>query len=175
MDINYYPLSRELGKKLKQAGMRLAVAESCTAGDLSRMITRVPGSAAWFECGFITYSNESKTSMLGVDRKLIKEHGAVSKEVAVEMAIGALNHSIADFSASITGIAGPDGGTPEKPVGTVWIAVALKNGHCEARKTLFESGRKHVRMCAATYALNWLIKEVENVLKTKELNKKLKV
>lgn len=175
MDVNCYPLSRCLGEKLEAAGMMIAVAESCTGGDLSRVITRVPGSAAWFDRGFITYTNESKTEMLGVDAKLIKEHGAVSGEVAKAMATGVLDHSHADISAGITGIAGPSGGTPEKPVGTVWIAVALKNGHCEARRTLFESGRKHVRMSAVAYTLNWLCEEIEKFLKNKKLSERINV
>ena len=158
MDINSYPLSRQLGEQLSAAGMKIAVAESCTGGDLSRIITRVMGSSQWFDRGFITYSNQSKIEMLGVDAALIKTQGAVSEEVAI-----AIDHSDADITVGITGVAGPEGGTPEKPVGTVWIAVALKNGHCEVRKTFFESGRKHIRMCTVAYTLRWLLQEIEKL------------
>ena len=161
MDINNYPLSRRLGLALKNAGMKLAVAESCTGGGLSRIITRVPGCSAWFDRGFVTYSNESKIEMLRVSPDSLQQYGAVSEQIAREMALGVLAHSHADISASITGIAGPSGGTPEKPVGTVWIGVALKGGNVECRKVFFESGRQHVRVCAIAYTLNWLYETVE--------------
>ncbi len=160
MDVNHYPLSRQLGLVLKNAGMKLVAAESCTGGGFSQVVTRVAGSSAWFDRGFVTYSNESKAELLGVNPDTIKKYGAVSKEVAHEMAVGALKHSRADIAVSITGIAGPGGGTPEKPVGTVWIGVARKNSSCECRKVFFESGRKHVRNCAIAYALRWLMDEV---------------
>ncbi|WP_423063853.1 CinA family protein [Candidiatus Paracoxiella cheracis] len=175
MDVNNYPLSRRLGLALKDAGMKLALAESCTGGGMARVITRVPGSSAWFDRGFVTYSNESKIEMLGVDPKNLEQYGAVSEQVAREMALGALKHSHADITASITGVAGPGGGTPEKPVGTVWIGVALKNGQVECRKVFFESGRKHVRVCAIAFALNWLYEEVKKLLETNALNKNAKV
>jgi len=175
VDVNNYPLSRRVGLALKDAGMKLVLAESCTGGGMARVITRVPGSSAWFDRGFVTYSNESKIEMLGVNPEVLEQHGAVSEQVAREMALGALKHSNADISASITGIAGPGGGTPEKPVGTVWIGVALKGGHVECRKTFFASGRKHVRVCAIAYALNWLYEEVEKLVKTNKLGKDTKV
>lgn len=169
MDVNNYPLSRRLGMALKNAGMTLALAESCTGGGMARVITRVPGSSAWFDCGFVTYSNESKIEMLGVNSESLKKYGAVSKQVAHEMALGALKHSHADISASITGVTGPGGGTLEKPVGTVWIGIAIKNGPVECRRTFFESGRKHVRVCAIAYTLNWLYEKVEKLLKINKL------
>ena len=156
MDVNNYPLARKLGLQLKAAGKTLAVAESCTGGGLARVITRVPGSSEWFDRGFVTYSNLSKVEMLGVDETLINKCGAVSEEVARQMALGVIKHSHADFSVSVTGVAGPGGGTLQKPVGTVWIGLALKNGCCECHKAFFESGRKHVRVCSIAYALNWL-------------------
>ena len=167
MDINNYPLGRKLGLALKAAGMTVAVAESCTGGGLARVITRVPGSSVWFDRGFITYSNSAKVDMLAVDAKAIEQYGAVSEEVACQMALGVIKHSHADISASITGIAGPSGGTPEKPVGTVWIGVALKNGQCECRKAFFESGRKHVRVCAIAYTLKSLTEEVARQMESK--------
>lgn len=175
MDVNNYPLSRRLGLALKNAGIKLVLAESCTGGGMARVITRVPGSSAWFDRGFVTYSNDAKVEMLGVNPESIATHGAVSEHVAREMALGALKHSHAEISASITGVAGPGGGTLEKPVGTVWIGIALKNGHVECRKTFFESGRKHVRVCAIAYALNWLYEETEKLLETNKLGDNIKV
>ena len=169
MDINNYPLGRELGLELKAAGMTVAVAESCTGGGLARVITRVPGSSAWFDRGFVTYSNSAKIEMLGVDAKTIEQCGAVSEAVAHQMALGVIKHSHADIGASITGVAGPSGGTPENPVGTVWVAVALKNGHCECRKAFFQSGRKHIRVCAIAYTLKWLTAEVKKLVELKAL------
>ena len=160
MDVNNYPLSRQLGMALKAKGLKLAVAESCTGGGFCRVITRVPGSSAWFDRGFFTYSNASKEEMLGVDPKLIEQYGAVSEPVAREMALGALKNSQADVTVSITGTAGPSGGTLEKPVGTVWFGFAQKNNKCQTHKAFFESGRKHVRLCAISYALKWLLKTV---------------
>ncbi|AAO90570.1 CinA family protein [Coxiella burnetii] len=161
MDVNHYPLSRQLGLALKAKGLKLSAAESCTGGGFSRVITRVPGSSAWFDCSFVTYSNISKVELLGVDPQLIEKDGAVSESVAREMALGALKRSHADIAVSITGIAGPSGGTPEKPVGTVWIGIAKKGRNAVCRKTFFESGRKNVRNCAIAYALKWLIECVK--------------
>lgn len=126
MDVNSYPLSRQLGLILKEKGMKLAVTESCTGGGFCRVITRVPGSSSWFERGFITYSDSAKEELLEIDPQLIKREGAVSETVAREMAVGALKRSHADIALSITGIAGPSGGIPDKPVGTVWFGIAKK-------------------------------------------------
>ena len=105
-------------------GLKIATAESCTGGLIAALLTSIAGSSDVFERGFVTYSNEAKAQAIGVDPELIREHGAVSAPVAVAMAIGALEHSLADASVSVTGIAGPGGGSAEKPVGLVFIAVA---------------------------------------------------
>lgn len=120
-------LAAELGAALKKKGWNLALAESCTGGMAAQTITAIPGSSAWFERGFVTYSNLSKIELLGVNPETLEQYGAVSEQAAREMALGALSHSNADIAAAITGIAGPDGGTAEKPVGTVCFACATKH------------------------------------------------
>lgn len=157
-----YTLSQQLGFILRDRKLKLVVAESCTAGGLSENITAVPGSSEWFDRGFVTYSNDAKIELLGVRYKTLEKHGAVSEEVAMEMAKGSLYHSHADISLSITGIAGPGGGTPEKPVGTVWFALAHRNGYCKARLGQFTSGRNHVRSSAISFALHWLLEYFDN-------------
>ncbi len=156
MDVHIYPKSRILGALLKQQQLKLATAESCTGGGLAFWITSVSGSSDYLERGFVTYTNESKIQLLGVDAHLIEKHGAVSKEVAAEMARGALKNSQADIALSITGVAGPLGGSPEKPVGTVCFGLALRDGTCETRKMLFSPGRSHVRAQTIGFALDWL-------------------
>ena len=120
----FEPAVRVLAQALRTAGLKLATAESCTGGLIAAACTAVAGSSDWFERGFVTYSNEAKTEMLGVPAALIAAHGAVSAEVAQAMAEGALAHSRADLAVAVTGIAGPGGATPGKPVGTVWLSVA---------------------------------------------------
>lgn len=114
MDLNSYHLSRRLGFSLKDRGLKLAAAESCTGGEFCRIITCVPGSSAWFDCGFVTYRNRSKIKCLGVNFGLIEKEGAVSRAVACEMAFGVLERSDADIAVGITGIAGPSGGAKKK-------------------------------------------------------------
>jgi nicotinamide-nucleotide amidase len=116
-----------LAQALRRRGWRLASAESCTGGLIAAACTAVAGSSDWFERGFVTYSNAAKTEMLGVDAALIAEHGAVSDAVACAMATGAIARSQAQLSVAVTGIAGPGGATPGKPVGTVWLAVAARD------------------------------------------------
>lgn len=115
-----------LGDALREQGAQLATAESCTGGLIAALCTSVAGSSDWFDRGFVTYSNAAKTEQLGVPASLIDVHGAVSEEVARAMALGALAHSNADWAASVTGIAGPGGAVPGKPVGTVWVALAKR-------------------------------------------------
>ncbi len=115
-------LSEQVGLALKARGATVTTAESCTGGWLAKAITDIAGSSAWFERGFVTYSNEAKAQMIGVREETLAQHGAVSESVVVEMAIGALKAARADFAVAISGIAGPDGGSEEKPVGTVWFA-----------------------------------------------------
>lgn len=158
ININY-ALSQQLGRALESRGLTLTLAESCTGGGTAEEITAVDGCSAWFDRGFVTYSNDAKIELLGVKSKTIQQFGAVSPEVAKEMAMGALNHSHADISLSITGIAGPSGGTPEKPVGLVWFSIANKRtGSCQARMQQFTGGRKNVRVQSIQYGLSWLIR-----------------
>ncbi|WP_457330509.1 CinA family protein, partial [Rhizobacter sp. P5_C2] len=120
----FEPAVLALARVLRQRGGSIATAESCTGGLIAAACTSVAGSSDWFERGFVTYSNEAKTQMLGVPAALIAQHGAVSEEVARAMAEGALRHSPARFAVAVTGIAGPGGAVPGKPVGTVWLAWA---------------------------------------------------
>lgn len=159
MDVFTYPLSCQLGMLLQTAGIKLATAESCTAGGLCWEITRVPGSSAWFDRGFVTYSNESKMDLLHVKASTLKKYGAVSEQVAREMALGALKNSDAQVAISVTGVAGPTGGTAEKPVGLVWLGLAQDN-QCECRQIFLDSGRHHIRSGTVVYALNWLIEAI---------------
>lgn len=156
-------LSQQLGELLKANNLKLALAESCTGGLAAEYITAVAGSSAWFDCGFVTYSNASKIKMLGVSTTSLDNYGAVSEAVANEMAAGALTHSQADISASITGIAGPDGGSEEKPVGTVCFAWAKKqDGKITAvtATTLFQGDRQAIRHQAVSYLMANLIKKL---------------
>ncbi|OGT37912.1 MAG: hypothetical protein A3F12_07170 [Gammaproteobacteria bacterium RIFCSPHIGHO2_12_FULL_38_14] len=124
--------------------LKLATAESCTGGGLSFWITSIPGSSTWFERGFVTYSNESKIEILGVKTETLEKYGAVSRETAIEMAEGALKKSHANIALAITGIAGPDGGSKEKPVGTVWIALADSQSTV-ASCTVYQGDRNIIR------------------------------
>jgi nicotinamide-nucleotide amidase len=138
-------LSNALGLALKQKGWMLALAESCTGGMTAQYITAIAGSSAWFDAGFVTYSNEAKTSMLDVKPETIVQYGAVSEETAMEMAMGALSHSQARIAAAITGIAGPDGGSADKPVGTVCFAYVTTDGTQLSTTHQFNGNREKVR------------------------------
>ena len=134
----------------------VATAESCTGGLVSAALTAIPGSSAVFTHGFVTYANEAKQDLLGVDEALIQQHGAVSRQVAEQMAAGARLRSRSDIAISITGVAGPGGGTAEKPVGLVWFALAGPFGIRADRKVFPESSRDVVRLLAARHALRSL-------------------
>src|SRR5215469_3217637 len=125
-DKDLFDLSTRVGQKLRVAGRRLATAESCTGGWVAKACTDVAGSSQWFECGFVTYSNAAKVRDLGVSEATLASHGAVSEPTVREMAAGALRVSGADIAVAISGIAGPEGGTPTKPVGTVWFGLAWR-------------------------------------------------
>ena len=127
-DSELMQLSEQVGQALKARGATVTTAESCTGGWVAKVITDIAGSSAWFERGFVTYSNEAKAQMIGVREETLAQHGAVSEPVVVEMVIGALKAARADYAVSISGIAGPDGGSEEKPVGTVWFAFATARG-----------------------------------------------
>lgn len=135
----------QLAEILIENNLTLAVAESCTGGMLAQQCTSLSGSSDWFECGFVTYSYASKTRLLDVQADVLKEHGAVNKEVAEQMASGVLNHCDADISVSITGIAGPGGGSESKPIGTVYIATAVKHQSANAKHHYFHGNRQLVR------------------------------
>jgi nicotinamide-nucleotide amidase len=147
----------ELGPALKQREWKCAAAESCTGGGLSYWITAVPGSSNWFERGFITYSNTAKIECLGVSPLTLNQFGSVSEQTAREMAQGALEQSQAQVSVAITGIAGPDGGTREKPVGTVWIAHASIDSETVAICHHFSGDRQQIRLESIYAALNKLM------------------
>jgi nicotinamide-nucleotide amidase len=157
-------LAERLGCLLIERGEWLAAAESCTGGWLAQSVTAIAGSSTWFDRGFVTYSNAAKADMLGVSDSTLARHGAVSEAVARAMAQGVLTHSRADWSVAITGIAGPSGGSPEKPVGTVCFAWASKEGGCEAKTCLFSGDRASVREQSVRYALNGLIDRVESAV-----------
>lgn len=150
-------LAAEVGRALKAHGWMLATAESCTGGGVAQAITAIAGSSAWFERGFITYSNLSKQQMLGVQESTLVSHGAVSEAVVREMAEGALRYSKADVSVAVSGIAGPGGGTPGKPVGTVWFAWATKQGITVAQLHHFSGDRAKVRAQAVRIALRGVL------------------
>jgi nicotinamide-nucleotide amidase len=148
-------LEEATGSLLRERGLTLATAESCTGGLLGSLVTRVPGSSTWYRQGWITYANESKTSALGVPAELWQREGAVSEAVAEAMAAGARRLSGASHALSITGIAGPEGGSPEKPVGLVYIGLASPGG-CAVTRHVFPGDRETIRLFAARAALNRL-------------------
>ncbi|MGH7004384.1 MAG: CinA family protein [Alphaproteobacteria bacterium] len=154
-------LARELGRQLQHRGYRLATAESCTGGWLAQAVTSIAGSSAWFERGFVTYSNAAKEEMLGVKPETLARFGAVSAETAIGMAEGALMHSRSDISVAITGIAGPEGSSEDKPVGTVWFAWAGGGRPPVAVCEHFEGGRDTVRRRAVETALSGLIERLQ--------------
>ncbi len=148
--------SRHLGDALRQRGWMAATAESCTGGGIAYAITEISGSSAWFDRGFVTYSNAAKQAQLGVAAATLAAHGAVSEPVVREMALGALAHSAAQVAVAISGIAGPDGGTPDKPVGTVWMAWSCRDGRMLSRYHHFDGDRRAVREQAILEALRGL-------------------
>jgi nicotinamide-nucleotide amidase len=150
-------LARRLGTLARKRKIDVVTAESCTGGGVATAMTRISGSAKWFERGFVTYSNVAKKEMLGVSQETLNKHGAVSEEVAIEMARGALKRSHADVSVAITGIAGPTGGVPGKPVGTVHFAWGVRGGPVQARRFRFEGDRVAVRLQSVYVAIQGLI------------------
>jgi len=151
-----HQLAIRVGNKLREARLMLATAESCTGGMVATAITDISGSSVWFERGFVTYSNQAKTEMIGVPPELIEKHGAVSVPVARAMAEGALSNSRAQVSLSITGVAGPGGGTPEKPVGMVSFGWSNRL-HTSVETLVFKGDREQIRVQAAAHALRGLL------------------
>ena len=153
---DFEPAVLALADALRARGLAITTAESCTGGLMAAACTAVAGSSDWFERGFVTYSNDAKTDMLGVEASLIARVGAVSGEVARAMAEGALCHSLADLAVAITGIAGPGGATPGKPVGTVWLAVARRGEPAMAELLQLRGDRSAIRAQTAAIALQRL-------------------
>ena len=146
----------DIAQRMQQRRWLLVTAESCTGGGLAQQVTSLPGSSAWFDRGFVTYSNAAKQELLDVPEALIDEYGAVSEEIVVAMVRGALAHSRAQLAVAITGIAGPDGGSKAKPVGTVWFAWATET-KTRSTRNLFEGDRQAIRSQSEQYALQGLL------------------
>jgi nicotinamide-nucleotide amidase len=151
-------LATLVGQALKTRGASLTAAESCTGGGIAEAVTRISGSSEWFERGFVTYSNDAKAEMLGVERATLAGFGAVSEETAREMAAGALAHSRATHALSVTGIAGPTGGSPDKPVGTVCFGWAAQGGKPVSETRHFDGDREAVRRASVIHALQGLLR-----------------
>lgn len=163
MDAEIITWATRLGELLQARGWMATTAESCTGGGVACAITAIAGSSAWFDRSFVTYTNQAKAEMLGIAAELIEQHGAVSQPVVEAMALGALTHSTAQLSVAISGIAGPGGATPDKPVGLVWFAWAAKGQEgrvfCEERR--FAGNRDEVRQQAILAALKGMCKFIQ--------------
>ena len=158
MDQALYELSEKVGAMLKARRLMLAAAESCTGGWIGQALTMVPGSSAWFDRGFVTYTNQAKQQMLGVSAETLKRFGAVSENVVREMAAGALSRSQAQIAVAVSGIAGPDGGSADKPVGTVCVAWAGADGLGNEQQFRFAGDRDAVRRQSVIAALEGVLK-----------------
>ncbi|MEX0424522.1 nicotinamide-nucleotide amidase [Providencia rettgeri] len=157
-------LSIQVGLKLKEQGKTVTTAESCTGGWVAKVLTDISGSSDYFQRGFVTYSNEAKHQMIGVKDESLQQYGAVSQQVVTEMATGALQEACADFAVSVSGIAGPGGGSVEKPVGTVWFGFAQKQADQTVLVTtqhqVFQGNRNEVRFQSTLYILEALLKQL---------------
>jgi nicotinamide-nucleotide amidase len=156
-------LAEKLGGCLQSAGFKLVTAESCTGGWAAQVATSIGGSSSWFERGFITYSDEAKREMLGVTERTLVQHGAVSEQAALEMAAGALARSKGSVSLAITGIAGPGGGSPAKPVGTVCFAWACRAGESRSETRCFKGDRESIRRQSVVHALEGVMRVLDSV------------
>jgi nicotinamide-nucleotide amidase len=156
-------LAAQVGALLSVNGQKLATAESCTGGWVAQCLTAIAGSSDWFDRGFITYSNDAKQEMLGLGAEILATHGAVSEATAIAMAAGALRSSHADWALSITGIAGPSGGSPDKPVGTVCFGWAGPDGRLLAETRRFQGGREEVRAQSVEHALKGVLLHAANL------------
>ena len=156
-DEELHQLACELGEKLRARNWMIATAESCTGGWVGQLLTAIPGSSHWYERGFITYANAAKIEMLGVPEATLATHGAVSEETASAMAAGALQHSHAQASLAVSGIAGPGGGTPQKPVGLVCYGWALADGTVISSTCRLDGDREEIRSRAVAASLRGLI------------------
>ncbi len=158
MDQALYDLAADVGRALKARGWMLATAESCTGGWIGQCMTMVPGSSEWFERGFITYTNVAKMEMLDVRRETLQADGAVSEQTVREMAQGALQHSRAHVTVAVSGVAGPGGGSAEKPVGTVCLAWAVRGGAVQAATLHLDGDRDAVRRASVVAALKGVVR-----------------
>ncbi len=154
-------LSQTVGQVLKVHQLMVATAESCTGGWVAKVLTDIAGSSAWVERGFVTYTNQAKVEMLGVRQTTLEAHGAVSEQTVREMAVGALANSLADVAVAISGVAGPGGGAPDKPVGTVWFAWARRGDGIKTACDRFDGDREAVRQQAVLQALRGIKTLVE--------------
>lgn len=153
-----HDLASRVGEQLQAQRLMLVTAESCTGGWIAKMVTDVPGCSAWFDCGVAAYSYEAKQALLGVRPETLLDHGAVSRETCVEMVSGALIASGGSFAVAVTGIAGPTGGAPDKPVGTVWIGWKQRGGYPHAELFHFAGDREAVRRQTVAHALSGILK-----------------
>ena len=156
-DADIAALAVQAGRVLLTAGLKVVTAESCTGGGIAAALTDVPGSSQWFERGYVTYSNAAKIRDLGVEPGALERHGAVSAEIVGQMAAGALRASGADVAVAVSGIAGPDGGTADKPVGLVFLAVLRRGGAVQLRHEQFPGDRGAVRRAAVAAALRLIV------------------
>lgn len=157
MDNPLYKLAADVGSVLKARGLALATAESCTGGWIGEAVTAIPGSSDWYERGFITYTNVAKGEMLGVPADTLANFGAVSEETVKSMVMGALANSHAQIAVAVSGVAGPSGGTPAKPVGTVCLAWGLRDGEPYAETRYFSGDREAVRRQSVECALSGVL------------------
>lgn len=158
MEISSFQQAQRLGALLTRQKATVTTAESCTGGGVAQVITDVTGASNWFGGGWVTYSNRCKQQWLGVDEADLQRVGAVSREVVCAMAAGAAERAEADYAVAVSGIAGPGGGSAEKPVGTVWFAWRLPDGRVEAEQMLFDGNRAEIRASAVTAALAGLVR-----------------
>ncbi len=157
-DAQLHELAEDVGARLSRSGQTLVTAESCTGGWIAKTITDIPGCSGWFDSGLAAYSYEAKQALLGVRAETLIRHGAVSEETVLEMVSGALIHSGAGVAVAVTGIAGPSGGTPDKPLGTVWIAWKRRGGYPSMQRFQFDGDRDAVRRSTVAAALHGLQK-----------------
>ena len=153
--------AKKLGARLLMKGMRLATAESCTGGWIAKVLTDIAGSSDWFDCAIVSYSNEAKKHFLKVPAGVLLDHGAVSENTVMAMQQGIFMETRADAGISVSGVAGPGGGSEDRPVGTVWIAVGLRDQMVHTQKFLFQGDRNAVRLQAVAAALGALLELVE--------------
>jgi len=158
-------LAMQIAELMRESDRRLCLAESCTGGGIAEMVTRLPGSSEWFDCGWVTYSNAAKHALLGVEESVFERVGAVSDDCVREMVCGALERCVSDYGIAVSGIAGPGGGSTEKPVGTVWIAWAFRpvpGMACEAvaHRFRFDGDRRTVRAKTVRAALSGLLHQL---------------